>query len=93
MDAPAVYTCSGIAIVFFFPTHTALTGFIFCVDAAVTECDGTKPAARAQTRTAREHSAPISHDPASQPGKRMKVMVQLGKEGKNNLIHKLAKVN
>lgn len=52
-----------------------------------------KPAARAQTRTAREHSAPISHDPASQPGKRMKVMVQLGKEGKNNLIHKLAKVN
>lgn len=73
MDAAAVYSCSGIAIVFLLDSFSVLMPYI-------TECDGPKHSASTQACTT--HSHPITHKPASQPGKHMKVMVQLGKRVK-----------
>lgn len=65
MDAPAVYSCSGIAIVFF-PLHIELIGLIFYMDAVHKWKWWCKTFSFHTDMHNSEHSAPITHDPASQ---------------------------
>lgn len=89
MEAHAVYSCSGSAIVFSSTLHLLDSFSIWMLH--ITERDGAKPAASSQICTT--HSAE-QQLPMTWPAREThKSYGSIRKKGKNNLIHKLAKVN
>lgn len=85
MDVPAVYSCSGIAIVFSSTSHLLDSFSVWMMH--ITECDGAKH----QTCTTQSTQHQL---PTTRPAREMHESYgSIRREGKNNLIHKLAKVN